>query len=341
MSMAGHDIIVIGASAGGVEALRQLVNELPADLPASLFVVLHIPPQSPSVLPYILERAGKLTALHPQDGAKIEHGHIYIAPPDRHLLVDRDLIRVTRGPKENRYRPAVDPLFRSAARSYGPRVVGVILTGALDDGTAGLRDVKQRGGVAVVQDPLEALYSGMPSSALANVRVDYCLPLAEVAPTLVRLAHEPAAEEGAYPVPDELEIENSITENNFEADMEAVNKLGAPSNFTCPECHGTLWEIRDGELLRFRCHVGHAYSADSLLAEQNEGLEDALWAAVRSLEENAHLARRVARRLRERDEQNRVAERMEDKAQRTEQHAQLVRQMLLQGEPQREAVGAD
>jgi len=339
--MAGHDIIVIGASAGGVEALRQLVNDLPADMPASLFVVLHIPPQNPSVLPYILERAGKLTALHPQDGARIEHGRIYVAPPDRHLLVDRGLIRVTHGPKENRYRPAVDPLFRSAARAYGPRVVGVIMTGALDDGTAGLRDVKQRGGVAVVQDPLEALYSGMPKSALANVRVDYCLPLAEIAPTLVRLAHESAAEEGAYPVPDELEIENSITENNFEADIESVNKLGAPSNFTCPECHGTLWEIQDGELLRFRCHVGHAYSADSLLAEQNEGLEDALWAAVRALEENSHLARRVAKRLRERDKQNRVAERMDEKAQLTEQHAQLVRQMLLQGEPQREAVGMD
>jgi two-component system chemotaxis response regulator CheB len=339
--MAGHDIIVIGASAGGVEALRQLVNDLPADLPAALFVVLHIPPQSPSILPYLLERAGKLKAEHPQDGARIEHGHIYIAPPDRHLLVERNLIRVTHGPKENRYRPAVDPLFRSAARAYGPRVVGVILTGALDDGTAGLRDVKQRGGVAVVQDPLDALYPGMPKSALANVRVDYCLPLAEIAPTLVRLAHEPAAEEGAYPVPDELEIENSITENSYEADMEAVGKLGVPSNFTCPECHGTLWEIRDGELLRFRCHVGHAYSADSLLAEQDENLENTLWAAVRALEENAHLARRVAKRLRERDPQSRVAERIGERAQNTEQHAQLLRQMLLQGEPAREIVEVD
>ncbi|MFL6211585.1 MAG: chemotaxis protein CheB [Pyrinomonadaceae bacterium] len=340
--MPGHDIIVIGASAGGVEALRQLIHDLPVDLPAALFVVLHLPPQSPSMLPLILARAGQLDARHATDGEEIKRGRIYIAPPDRHLLLEHERVCVTHGPKENRHRPAVDPLFRSAALVYGPRVVGVILTGALDDGTAGLRNVKQRGGVAVVQDPREALYSGMPSSAVKNVKIDYCLPLAEIGPLVAQLARAEAAEEGDYPVSDDLKLENQITENNYEAVIENVEKLGQPSAMTCPECHGTLWEMHEGELLRFRCHVGHAYSADSLLAEQNEALEDALWAAVRALEENAQLARRAAARARAREHgEQGVSSRMDRKAELTEARARLVRQMLLSGAPEEAGAVAD
>lgn len=194
--MPGHDIIVIGASAGGVQALKTLVGSLPRKLPASIFVVLHIPAESPSLLPEILSRAGPLEAVQAVDGIEIEHRCIYIAPPDHHLLIEHGHVRVVRGPKENRHRPAVDPLFRSAAQIYGTRVVGVILTGGLDDGTAGLLAVKRRGGIAVVQDPDEALYPGMPSSALANVEVDYRLPLSSIGPLLVRLASEQVEEHG-------------------------------------------------------------------------------------------------------------------------------------------------
>jgi len=234
-----HDIIVIGASAGGVEALKALIAGLPANLPAALFVVLHIPAQSPSLLPEILSRAGRLAATHAADGAPIRRGQIYVAPPDQHLLVERGRLRVVRGPRENRYRPAVDPLFRTAALAYGPRVVGVILTGALDDGTAGLLAIKQRGGVAVVQDPAEALYSGMPRSALEHVAVDYCMPLAEIAPLLARLIGEPTQEEGMYPMPEELEQEVRLAEIDIAA-LTDDEHPGTPSAFSCPECGGVL-----------------------------------------------------------------------------------------------------
>ncbi|HMF55355.1 MAG TPA: chemotaxis protein CheB [Pyrinomonadaceae bacterium] len=226
--MSGHDIIVIGASAGGVEALSNLARNLPVDLPASVFIVLHVPAQTPSILPQILSRAGPLRAAHAVDNEPIRPGRIYVAPPDNHMLVERDYVRIVRGPKENRYRPAVDPMFRSAARNHGTRVVGVILTGALDDGTAGMRAVKSRGGKTVIQDPKEALYSGMPGSAQMNVKIDYCLPLAEIAPLLARLAHEPAEEEGACLVPDDLETEAKIAEQDLNTVelIRSVEKLG-------------------------------------------------------------------------------------------------------------------
>lgn len=328
----GHDIIVVGASAGGVEALSNLVRGLPADFPAAVFAVLHIPSQSPSLLPSILDRVSSLAVAHAIDGERIRHGRIYVAPPDYHLLVERDFVRVIRGPKENRYRPAVDPLFRSAALAYGPRVVGVILTGALDDGTAGMRAVKLRGGTGVVQDPKEALYPGMPSSAVENTKVDYVLPLAEIAPLLVRLAREEADEEGAYPVPDDLKTEGRIAEQemNSEQMIASVEKLGRTSVFTCPDCHGTLWELHDGELLRYRCHVGHAYTADSLEAEQSEALEDALWSGLRALEEKVVFAKRMAVRARERRNYM-AAESFRKKAALASQHAELVRGILLNG----------
>jgi two-component system chemotaxis response regulator CheB len=328
----GHDIIVIGASAGGVEALSILVRELPARLPAAVFIVLHIPPQTPSLLPTILDRVSPLAVAQAIDGEKIQHGRIYVARPDFHLLVKRDFIRVIRGPKENRYRPAVDPLFRSAALAYGPRAVGVILTGALDDGTVGMRALKSRGGICVAQDPNEALYSGMPSSAIENTKVDYILPLAEIAPLLSQLVTKEAEDEGAYPVSDELKTESEIAEQemNSEQMIASVEKLGKTSAFTCPECHGTLWELHDGELLRYRCHVGHAYTADNLEAQQSEALEDALWSGLRALEEKVALARRMAARAHER-KNYRSAESFQKKAAIASQHAEIMRNILLNG----------
>src|SRR5215469_3223411 len=185
-----YDIIVVGGSAGAVEGFQTLVVALPADFPAAIFFVLHIPVDYPSVLPKILSRAGPLPAQHPMDGEPVRHGRIYVAPPDRHLLLEDGVVRVKRGPRENRHRPAIDPLFRSAARAYGPRVVGIVLTGMLDDGTSGLLTIKHRDGLAIIQDPEEALYPDMPQSACENVSIDYCLPSSEIGPLLARLTSE-------------------------------------------------------------------------------------------------------------------------------------------------------
>lgn len=310
--------------------MRELARSLPPDLAAAVFVVIHIPAASPSYLPEILNRNGPLPASHPLDGEEIERGRIYIAPPDHHLLIERDRTRVVRGPKENRMRPSVDPLFRSAAYAYGTRVVGVILSGTLDDGTAGLLAVKRRGGVAVAQDPRESLYPGMPQSALDNVSVDYCLPLAGIAPLLARLAVTPAKDDAVYPISEILQTETRIARLE-EGQMEDVERIGKLSAFTCPECRGALWELHDGELLRFRCHVGHAYSAESLVADQAEELENALWAALRSLEENAALSRRMAERARERNHHVSLAQ-FEENAQQVEKHAAIIRQVLRNNE---------
>ncbi len=330
--MSGHDIIVIGASAGGVETLNQIVRDLPSDLPAAVFIVLHLPSQSKSVLPSILNRSiqkGRgnttLQAVHPQDGEAIQHGRIYVAPPDYHLLIKNGYIRLARGPRENSHRPAVDPLFRTAARVYGQRVVGVVLSGTLDDGTAGLLAIKQQGGVAVVQDPDEALYSGMPRSAIENVDVDYILRVSDIPSKLRELAYRSVEMEESS-VSSEIEMEADIAELELEA-MQDFDRPGKPSGFGCPECGGSLWELQEGSLIRFRCRTGHAYSIGSLLAEQSEALEMALWMALRALEEKAALLGRLADRSR--DRQPLSARRFAEQAQVAQQRAALIRQLLL------------
>jgi two-component system chemotaxis response regulator CheB len=337
--MPGHDIIAIGASAGGVEALRTLVRPPPRDLPAALFVVLHIAPDGTSWLPQILSRAGELPAAHAMDGEPIAHGRIYIAPPDHHLIVEHGLVRVTRGPRENRARPAVDPLFRSAALAYGPRVVSVILSGTLDDGTSGSMVVKQMGGISIVQDPADALFVGMPQSALTNDRPDYSLPVPEISALLTRLAHEPAADGDARGAAKPVEKEVKAAEADM-TEIEDPSKYGTPSVFACPECGGVLWEMRDGKLLRYRCRVGHAYTADSLLADQSDHLEAALWAALRGLEEKAALAERLRDRAHERGHAG-AAQRFAEQAATAHQHAATVRALLVHSPSVTEAIEAD
>jgi two-component system chemotaxis response regulator CheB len=322
----GHDLIVMGASSGGVEALLALVALLPANLPAAVCIVLHISPEAPGLLPKILDRRSALPVAHATNDEPIRHGHIYTAPPDHHLLVEDGRLLVTRGPRENRHRPAVDTLFRSAAASYGPRVVGVILSGALDDGTAGLLAIKRLGGLALIQEPSEALFSGMPGSARRHVAVDYCLPVAELAPLLARLAGEPAAE-GAYPVPHEMETENRLARVE-RAGPVVGESIGQPTTLTCPECHGPLWEIRDDGLLRFRCRTGHAFTAESMLAQQSEALEDALWMAVNTLEESALTAERLATEATER-RHHYVAKRFTDKAEESRRRADVIREVIV------------
>ena len=324
--MPRHDVIVIGASAGGVEALITLVGSLPARLPAAIFLVLHIPAQSPSLLPDILNRVGALHALHPVDGQAIQYGHIYIAPPDHHLMVEEGIVRIIRGPKENRHRPAIDPLFRSAARTYGTRVMGVILTGSMDDGTAGLLAIKRRGGEAIVQDPQDALFSSMPQSAIAHVEVDHVMPLSDMGSLLVQVAHEQAAEQRSIPIPEDMEMETKLAAMDMREGQDGEH-VGIPSVFSCPECGGVLWEVHDGNLLRFRCRVGHAYSVDSVLAGQTEAVEEALWTALKTLEESASFSRRLAHDAHS-GGKDRLAKRFGQRMQEAEKHAAVIRQVL-------------
>lgn len=330
----GHDIIVVGASAGGVEALITLVRGLPADLRAAVFVVLHMPAQSPSALPAILDRSGPLRAVQAEDRQEIEWGHIYVARPNHHLLVERGHIRVGHGPKENMHRPAIDPLFRSAAQAFGSRVIGVVLSGMLDDGTSGLKAIKARGGVAVVQDPNDAVYSSMPLSAMQNVAVDFVGPIGAMPLLLERLANEPAGE-GVVAVndhidSDHIDIEVDIAKNDC-SDADMLDKIGALSHYACPDCHGTLWQIHDGDLVRFRCRVGHAYTAESMVTVHTQSVENALYAALRALEESASLSHQLARNAQQRGLESLVA-RLEIKAAETGQQADLIRGLLLSGQ---------
>jgi two-component system, chemotaxis family, protein-glutamate methylesterase/glutaminase len=321
------DIIVVGASAGGIEALRVLTAALPADLSASLFIVVHTSPEAPGMLADIFSRSGNLPTTYATDREHIQKGRIYVAPPDRHLLIEPNRVRVTRGPKENRFRPAVDPLFRSAAQTYGPRVVGVILTGYMDDGAAGLWTVKQLGGTAVVQDPRDALVPFMPLNAVNHVKVDYCLPLEEIGPLLVRLTTEAA--EGDYQVPKEVEIEVNIAKEQKPIDA-GVLQLGEPSNYACPECHGVLLQMKEGALFRFRCHTGHAYSVESLLADIAEKMDDALWNSIRAFEEGELFMRHMAEHL-DHGENSPSAESFLKRADDAKRRANLMRQAATNG----------
>jgi two-component system chemotaxis response regulator CheB len=295
--MPTNQIVVIGSSAGGLEALRQIVRDLPVDFPIPICVVNHSAPQAPGLLAEILNRVGTLPAMHASDRDRLVPGQIYVAPPDYHLIVEPGMLRVTKGPRENRFRPAIDPLFRSAAQVYGPAAIGVLLTGNLDDGTAGLWAVKQLGGIAIVQDPADALYAGMPDNAVRHINVDYLVPLAEVPALLADLASRPITERKPPEVPEHLKVEVKIAmeQNPIDAGLE---KLGEPSRFACPECHGVLLQLKEGTRTRFRCHTGHAYSIASLLAAVSEGIEDSLWTAIRSLEQGQLLMCRVADHLR-------------------------------------------
>jgi two-component system chemotaxis response regulator CheB len=295
VQIAPKAVVVIGASAGGVDALRSLVGRLPADLDASVCVTLHIPRTGVSALPQILSRAGVLPATHPQDGDALRAGHVYVAPANRHLLLHEGHVRLSPGPSENGHRPAIDPLFRSAARYWGPRAAGVVLSGARDDGTAGLAAIVARGGAAFVQAPQEAVYPWMPRNAIEHVPGCQVLPVAELGQALMAFTasvHRPVHGPGSPPVGDPLlEAENAMTDMGS---AKAEDLKLPPAGFGCPSCHGGLFELPSVPSPRFRCRVGHAWSAESLLEEQAEQVEGALWVALRSLEEKAGLSARMS-----------------------------------------------
>jgi two-component system, chemotaxis family, protein-glutamate methylesterase/glutaminase len=332
--MAKKDIVVIGASAGGMEALSRLARHLPATLPASVFVVWHMAADGySSVLPRVLGQAGPLPAAHPHDREPIAHGRIYVAPPDHHMLLENGHVRIARGPRENRFRPAVDPLFRSAAYVYGPRVVGVVLTGALDDGTSGLWTIKMRGGTAIVQDPEEALHPSMPRNALRNVEVDHTAPLAEIAALIARLAQEDAPHAPEIPMDDKqkLEAEIRLAEESSVPDHEAFQR-GELSPFTCPECHGVLARMHEGSILRFRCHTGHAFTSESLLGALHEQVEQRVWDAVRAVDETAMLLEHLAQHLEQAGERD-AARKCLDRAREARERSRPLREVAQSETP--------
>ena len=287
-------LIVMGASVGGVSALSTIFATLPADLPAAILAVMHVGARN-SVLPEILGKTSALPVRFAEEREPVRAGRILLAPPDRHMLVanlaGQAMVELTRGPKENHTRPAIDPLFRSAAAAFGPKVVGVILSGYLDDGTAGLQAIKACGGRALVQEPQDAVAPSMPQSAIDHAEVDWRLPSAEIGPALLALASgTPAAASGTQSLPPPplwVAVENRFARGV--GDMEQLEKIATPSTFTCPECQGTLWELHGREPQRFRCHTGHSFTARMLGELQHEKAEDAIWAAVRALQEKEKL----------------------------------------------------
>ena len=302
--MNNHHVIAIGTSAGGIQALRTVVQKLPQDFPGSIHIVQHLSNETPSNLTSVLAKVSKLPVAFAKDGEPIESGRIYLAPPDFHFVLELGRIRIIRGPRENRMRPAIDPLFRTAAVAYRSYATGVVLTGMLDDGTAGLQAIKACGGMAIVQDPNEAKYNSMPKSAIANVKVDRVVALDDIAEVLIeRVKQKPAIVEE---IPPDLLLEAPITVKAI-TDPTTMQQIGKPVAHACPSCGGPLWQLGNNgktdkeyedrdSLLRYRCHVGHAFTSRNLLEEQNKATEKALWIALRTLEERGRLLKQMSER---------------------------------------------
>lgn len=298
--MAKRDIIVVGASAGGFNALNDFLGSLPKDFKGSIFVVVHIPGDVPSSLPDILSRAGSLKARHPKHGETVRPGMVYVAPPDHHMLLEGKEILVTKGPKENRFRPSIDALFRSAAYVYRERVVGIILSGMLNDGTSGLWSVKRLGGLAIVQSPEDAQYDSMPINAMQYVKADYTLSARDIGSKLAEILSRKAAPKRKISKKEKelmkLEVIIAKQDNAFEM---GIMNMGQLSPFTCPECHGVLVQLMESKIVRFRCHTGHAFTASALLSELTESVEEKMWQAMRGLEETTMLLKRIGKHFKD------------------------------------------
>jgi two-component system chemotaxis response regulator CheB len=320
-------IVVIGTSAGGIDALLATLPEIPPDFPAPILVVVHIPATAPSLLATILGRHARVRVEEAADRTKWKNGVLYVAAPDQHLTVEDGMIRSTRGPRENRHRPAIDPLFRSAALHFGPRAIAVVLTGSLDDGTGGAVTIKHMGGLVVVQEPSTALFPSMPSSVLEQVEADAIVTLENLVPTLVQLVHGPVPKHRAAPGRD-LDLEVRMAKLEPEA-LNEEERPGKPSPYSCPDCGGVLWEIADeGHFTRFRCRVGHAFAPETMIAAQGDVLEEALWTAVKTLEETVRLSHRLAIQERERGH-DWMAVRFEEKEQEARERAETIRRVLV------------
>jgi two-component system, chemotaxis family, protein-glutamate methylesterase/glutaminase len=320
-------IVVIGASLGGVSALQQIAAALPKDFAAPVLMVLHVG-QQPSTLPAILASTAALEVAHATDGEPLSRGRILIAPPDHHMFAIDGRIVLTRGPKEHHTRPAIDPLFRSAALAYGPNAVGVVLTGQLDDGTAGLQAIKSAGGLAVVQDPIDAVASSMPLSALRYVDVDHCVSLPFIPALLTTLAAVPPRAPVARP-DKRIGSEQELTLQKGDP-IEHMEAIGRPSTFACPDCHGTLWEVLDARPQRYRCHTGHGFTARTLQDAMQLAGDEALWNVRRALQERQILLRKMAARHRDTGEIT-AAGQLEFAAAKLDRQGELLLAMLGKG----------
>jgi two-component system chemotaxis response regulator CheB len=322
--MTNRDILAIGTSAGGVQALMALAKNLPADLPAAVLVTIHLPSRADPILPAILQRSGPLPADFVKDGERLRKGHIHIAPPDRHLLIESDRILLGRGPRENSSKPAIDPMLRSVAVCCGARAVGVVLTGTLSDGASGLWALHQCGGIAVVQDPNDAAFPEMPSNALKRVRPDHVVTLAAMPRLLTSLVSQPAG--AIVSCPESIRFELEIAKGR-PASIAAMDRLGRRSVLACPDCHGVMWEIEEGELVRYRCHVGHTYTAEMMSLALDENLRQGLGSAVRALEERRELARSLEEQA-ERNNHAMLAASWSHRGQEFESELKLIRDAI-------------
>jgi two-component system chemotaxis response regulator CheB len=332
--MANRDVIVIGASAGGVEALRTLVGGIPAGVPAAILVVVHVPATATSRLPAILQRSGKLPAVHANHGDELVRGRILVARPDHHLVVHGDRVRVSQGARVNSHRPAIDPLFVSASEWAGARAIGVVLSGVLDDGTNGVRAIHARGGVTIAQDPEEALYAAMPESAIDSGAVDHVVAVANIGALLMRLTRE---EVTAGP---EAKAMGKTEDELAPGPQDAADVQGPASGFTCPDCHGALWELNRADTFAYRCRIGHSYAPDSLLAAQSEKIEETVWAGYRAIVESAALAMRLSDLARSRGLHS-MADRYKARYDEALKRANTVRAALERGQPAAERTSDD
>jgi two-component system chemotaxis response regulator CheB len=318
-------IVVIGGSAGATAPLKALLAALPEDLDAAVFIALHVPARSTGILTTVTSAVSHLPVHQAERGMPIEPGNVYLAVPDRHLILTRGRMLLGRGPRENLVRPAIDPLFRSAAAAYGPQVIGVILSGMLNDGAAGLEAIKRCGGVALVQDPDEALADEMPRSALRATEVDLVVPSARLGDVLSDLVHEPAG--WPMPVPPDIRLEVNIAAGE-RVDSEVMQRLADPAPLTCPQCGGVMSELREGKPLRYRCQVGHAFTADALAKEQESTVDEALRTALRIIEERAELVTRMAREARSAG-RSAIADTYEERAEEYRRYAESIRRAVL------------
>lgn len=318
--MAARDIVVVGASAGGVEALCELVKNLPKNFPGTIFIVMHL--GGASALPEILERCGDLPVRHPRDDEKYKPGQIYVAPPDRHMRLEDGVVRLVKGPRENSHRPAIDVLFRTAARAQRERVVGVLLSGGRDDGSAGLFAIKSRNGIAIVQDPAEASVPDMPRNAIEYVKVDHCLPVKKIASLLVDMSKGKNSEAKASPngkkKPGGRKIERTIAKEP-EADFVPL---------ACPECNGPLYEVKEGEIAKFNCKVGHSFSPEGLSVGHSEALERALWTAIRTMNERITMHRKLCERPSRNKSEITILKRLEESIATAEQDLEMLREIV-------------
>jgi two-component system chemotaxis response regulator CheB len=329
-SFTDQRIVVIGASAGGFEAFKKIIRQLPSDFNPSIFIVWHMSADIRGVLPHVLNKQNKILAAHAFNGEEIKPNRIYVAPPDHHMLIEDGKVLVTHGPKENRFRPAVDPLFRSAAYAYGNQVIGVILSGALDDGTVGLWTVKHYGGIAIVQDPKDAEVASMPENAMREVQVDYCIPVSDIPQLLVRLSKEPLPKNASVMKDEQTKKEIEIASNENALKL-GILKFGELSPFTCPECHGVLTRLQNGGIIRYRCHTGHAYSMDTLMAAVTEKVEDGLYNAIRGMDESIILLNHLGDHYAEAN-QPQLASLYFKKAKEAQERSRLVRKAALSHE---------